>query len=93
MVISLHDLGWWRVDAQGLIGWAPASYLVPVNESDLQEEAEENEHLIEQERGKAHSIVQHTLILGVYYSRDSPGTTIYIPRCPFYRNSTALKSP
>ena len=40
------------MDAQGLIGWAPASYLVPVNENDLQEEAEENEQLIEQERGK-----------------------------------------
>lgn len=40
------------VDAQGLIGWAPASYLVPVNETDLEEEAEENENLIEQERGK-----------------------------------------
>ena len=39
------------VDAQGVIGWAPASYLVPMNESDLQEEAEENEQLIEQERG------------------------------------------
>ena len=40
------------VDAQGLIGWAPASYLVPVNENDMQEEAEENEQLIEQERGQ-----------------------------------------
>lgn len=39
------------VDAQGLIGWAPASYLMPLNETDLKEEAEENEHLIEQERG------------------------------------------
>ncbi len=40
------------VDAQGMIGWAPASYLVPMNEGDLQEEAEENEQLIEQERGR-----------------------------------------
>ena len=39
------------VDAQGLIGWAPASYLMPVEETDLKEEAEENENLIEQERG------------------------------------------
>lgn len=44
--------GWWMIDAQGLIGWAPASYLVPVDETDLEEEAEENENLIEQERGK-----------------------------------------
>jgi len=40
------------VDAQGLIGWAPASYLMPLNATDMQEEAEENENLIEQERGE-----------------------------------------
>lgn len=39
------------IDAQGLIGWAPASYLMPINETDLKEEEEENETLIEQERG------------------------------------------
>ena len=52
--LSVPFSGWWMVDAQGVIGWAPASYLVPVNESDLQEEAEENEQLIEQERGKSY---------------------------------------
>lgn len=50
-LVSLVYIGWWRVDARGLIGWAPASYLVPVNSSDLQEEAEENETLIEQDKG------------------------------------------
>ena len=45
------------MDAQGLIGWAPASYLVPVNENDLEEEAEENENLIEQERGESISLM------------------------------------
>ena len=45
------------MDAQGLIGWAPASYLVPVNENDLQGEAEENEQLIEQERGKYNRVL------------------------------------
>lgn len=44
--------GWWRIDAQGMIGWAPAAYLVPVNASDLQDEEEENLHLMEQDRGK-----------------------------------------
>lgn len=38
------------VDAQGLIGWAPASYLVPVNETE--DEEQENKELIEQERGE-----------------------------------------
>lgn len=39
------------VDADGLIGWAPASYLVPVDMNHIDEEAKENENLIEQERG------------------------------------------
>ncbi len=46
-------LGWWMVDAQGLIGWAPASYLVPLNEGDEQEEGSENIMEREQEHGKA----------------------------------------
>ena len=40
------------VDARGIIGWAPASFLVPISENDIQEEEEENQQLIEQERGK-----------------------------------------
>ena len=40
------------VDCRGSIGWAPASYLVPVDTDDLQEEAEENAQLIEQEKGE-----------------------------------------
>ena len=39
------------VDANGKIGWAPASYLVPVDEGDLAEEAKENEKLMSSMRG------------------------------------------
>lgn len=39
------------VDVGGLIGWAPASFLVPVDEEDLPEEANENEQLIGMEKG------------------------------------------
>ena len=38
------------VDAQGLIGWAPASYLIPLSETDKQEDDKENEKLIEQDK-------------------------------------------
>ena len=38
------------VDANGIIGWAPASYLVPVDEEDLEETAE-NEQLVPSEKG------------------------------------------
>ena len=43
--------GWWMVDASGMIGWAPASFLVPVDEEDLAEEAKENEKLMSSMRG------------------------------------------
>ena len=39
------------MDAGGSIGWAPASYLAPANKSDYEEEKEENDQLIEQEKG------------------------------------------
>lgn len=39
------------VDASGIKGWAPASYLVPVDDSTLQEETQENKELIGNERG------------------------------------------
>lgn len=45
------------IDAQGLIGWAPASYLMPVDDTDLKEEKEENETLIEQERGTSNNSI------------------------------------
>ena len=45
--------GWWMVDAGGvsMTGWAPASYLVPMDDNTMDEEAEENEQLIGGERG------------------------------------------
>ena len=43
--------GWWMVDANGSLGWAPASFLVPVDESDLADEAKENEKLLSSMRG------------------------------------------
>lgn len=43
--------GWWMVDAGGVIGWAPASFLVPVDEEDLSEEAKENEQIVGWEKG------------------------------------------
>jgi len=39
------------VDAQGLIGWAPASYLVPLNEEDREEAETDNLMENENERG------------------------------------------
>ena len=42
-LLVLHCVGWWMVDANGKIGWAPASYLVPVDEGDLAEEAKERD--------------------------------------------------
>ena len=39
------------VDAGGVIGWAPASFLVPVDEEDLSEEAKENEQIVGWEKG------------------------------------------
>ena len=40
------------VDASGALGWAPASYLVPVDEEDIAEEKEENERLMSSMRGQ-----------------------------------------
>ncbi len=39
------------VENSGSIGWAPASFLVPVDSEDLQTEAQENEKLIKPEKG------------------------------------------
>lgn len=44
--------GWWMVDAEGMIGWAPASFLVPVDEEDLSKEAKENEQIVGWEKGE-----------------------------------------
>ena len=48
---SLSLTGWWMVDANGMLGWAPASFLVPVDDGDLAEEAKENEQLMSSMRG------------------------------------------
>ena len=40
------------VDANGALGWAPASYLVPVDEEDIAEEKKENERLMCSMRGQ-----------------------------------------
>lgn len=40
------------VDAAGIMGWAPASYLVPVDDSTLQEETRENKELVGDVKGK-----------------------------------------
>ena len=40
------------VDAEGVIGWAPASFLVPVDEEDLSEAAKENEQIVGWEKGE-----------------------------------------
>ncbi|CAI8044018.1 Neutrophil cytosol factor 1, partial [Geodia barretti] len=45
-VLQKDPSGWWMVDASGALGWAPASYLVPVDEEDIAEEKEENERLM-----------------------------------------------
>jgi hypothetical protein len=34
------------IDVSGSLGWAPASFLVPVDEGDLADEAKENEKLL-----------------------------------------------
>ena len=39
------------VDSQGITGWAPASFLFPMDEEDSQKEWEENQQLIGYERG------------------------------------------
>ena len=40
------------VDAgSGILGWAPASFLVPVDDGDLQEEAKENQQIVKEDRG------------------------------------------
>ncbi len=39
------------VDADGKFGWAPASFLVPMDEEEMQEEPQENEQAGESEYG------------------------------------------
>ena len=51
-IILFAHTGWWMADASGIMGWAPASYLVPVDDSTLQEESQENQELIGTEKGK-----------------------------------------
>ena len=48
------------VDAGGAIGWAPASFLVPVDEGDMQDEAEENEQLVGEEKGMIYLKYEYT---------------------------------
>lgn len=45
-------VGWWLVDASGIMGWAPASFLVPVDEDDIETDQQENEALIGSEKGE-----------------------------------------
>ena len=45
------------VDASGIVGWAPASFLVPVDDSTLQEETQENKEIVGTERGKEDNII------------------------------------
>lgn len=40
------------VDVSGVLGWAPASYLVPVDDGELADDAKENEKLISSMRGE-----------------------------------------
>lgn len=40
------------VDASGIMGWAPASYLVPVDDSTLHEETKENQEIVGDVKGK-----------------------------------------
>ena len=47
------------VDDHGMIGWAPASFLVPVDEGDQQTEDEENEQLIKQDKGVKFNVLLH----------------------------------
>ena len=46
------------VDAQGLIGWAPASFLVPLNEDDEQE-VDSGENLMENQNERGNSILEN----------------------------------
>ena len=46
------------VDAQGLIGWAPASFLVPLNEDDEQE-VDSGENLMENQNERGNSILDN----------------------------------
>ncbi len=39
------------VDSNGKTGWAPAAFLVPMDEEDHLDEAQENEQLVGVERG------------------------------------------
>ena len=54
-------IGWWMVDAQGMKGWAPASFLLPLDEEDSRKEWEDNQQLISSERGTHNYIRDQTL--------------------------------
>ena len=68
----LHT-GWWMVDAGGVIGWAPAPFLVPVDR-DLQEEAQENGQLLGVEKGYYN--YTHTSAKSIYIFTCSTGTPV-----------------
>ena len=53
--------------SSGITGWAPASYLVPVDDSTLKEETQENQELIGNERGKAVNFPSHSLVSSMVY--------------------------
>ena len=60
LIILIFDhIGWWLIDIQGMIGWAPASFLVPVDKDDIENEFEENDALIGTEKGN----IQHLSIV------------------------------
>ena len=63
--LCLSMLGWWMVDSSGIKGWAPASYLVPVDDSTLQEETQENKELVGNERGTTQLLIWCSLCVHV----------------------------
>lgn len=48
------------VDASGIMGWAPASYLVPVDDSTLKEETQENLEIVGNDKGRDILSMQHS---------------------------------
>ena len=49
---SVCATGWWLVDAQGELGWAPASFLILSDEENAHDEEQENRALIGHEKGR-----------------------------------------
>lgn len=49
------------VDASGIMGWAPASYLVPVDDSTLKEETQENLEIVGNDKGRDILSMQHSV--------------------------------